>query len=211
MRIFLLMVTISFWLLLDSCQKTKTNPDGGLSYGISGIEPQIASSGDTAWIYGVGFSSDTVANKVMIHGADARVLAAANGVLQVIVPAAPGLGTIQVQTGSQSYTYNGTFILGTVVTGAQAQSTTWTADHLYVLEDKVEFLKGTKLTVQPGTVILGDKDSLGSLVIDDGASVSMVGTAGNPIVFSSIEPLNLRLPGDWGGIRLASSSAAGAD
>ena len=211
MRIFLLIVTISFWLLLDSCQKTKTNPDGGLSYGISGIEPQMAASGDTAWIYGAGFSSDTASNKVMIHGANARVLAASSGALQVIVPAAPGLGSIQVQTGSQSYTYNGTFLLATVVTGAQSQSTTWTAGNLYVLENKVEFLKGTRLTIQPGTIILGDKDSLASLVIDDGANISMVGTSANPIVFSSIEPLNLRLPGDWGGITLAASPAAGAD
>src|ERR1700760_748576 len=141
MRIFLLMMTVFFcWLLFDSCQKTSTKSDGGLSYGISGIEPEMATSGDTAWIYGVGFSADTASNKVTVHGADARIVAASSGALQIIVPAGPGAGSIQVQTGSKSYTYDGPFVLATMVTGTQSQSTTWTADHLYVLENKVEFL-----------------------------------------------------------------------
>jgi len=60
---------------------------------------------------------------------------------------------------------------------------------------------GTTLTINPGTTIKGDFNTLGaSLFILQGAKIMAVGTAAKPIVFTSSQPVGSRLPGDWGGL-----------
>ncbi|HTJ14532.1 MAG TPA: IPT/TIG domain-containing protein [Dinghuibacter sp.] len=210
----LLQITAAVALIawsLSSCTKTTNNNNGGLSYGITGIEPQFAGAGDTIDVYGVGFAASATGNMLTVNGVQATIVKATPEDLTIVVPTAPKQGNVQVKTGSQSFTYTGPFVLGAVVTGSQSKSVTWTANNLYIIKGKVEFQKGATLTVQPGTTILCDRDTLASLIIDDGASVSMNGTPQQPIVFTSIMPEKLRFPGDWGGIMLSASTAAGTD
>ncbi len=87
----------------------------------------------------------------------------------------------------------------TVLTGALA-SQTLTADKTYLLQGTVIVGDGQTLTIEPGTVILGDKGSKGTLVIDRGGKLMAEGTASNPIVFTSEQDANERSRGDWGGI-----------
>jgi hypothetical protein len=68
----------------------------------------------------------------------------------------------------------------------------------YLLQGSVYVTNGAKLTIEPGTVIRGDYDSNGSLVITKGASIIANGTETDPIVFTSNRPV--KKPGDWCGV-----------
>lgn len=81
-------------------------------------------------------------------------------------------------------------------------NTTWTADHKYLLKGFVEVESGVTLTIEPGTLIFGDKDTKGTLIINRGAKLQAVGTSSAPIVFTSNQAAGSRAPGDWGGIIL---------
>ena len=77
---------------------------------------------------------------------------------------------------------------------------TLTADKKYLLKNQVFVREGKTLTIQPGTIILGDKRTRGTLVIDKGGKMMAEGTASNPIVFTSNQEAGVRDRGDWGGI-----------
>lgn len=79
-------------------------------------------------------------------------------------------------------------------------SMTLTADTVWVLNGVVSVPSGETLTIEPGTKIVGDKTSLGTLVIQRGAKIEAVGTAEDPIVFTSAVPAGDRGAGDWGGV-----------
>jgi hypothetical protein len=89
------------------------------------------------------------------------------------------------------------------VTTTITTNTTWTANNTYLLQGQIYVTNGATLTIQPGTVILGDKNTAGSgLFITQGAKLNAAGTDSNPIVFTSNQPVNQRAIGDWGGIIL---------
>jgi hypothetical protein len=70
----------------------------------------------------------------------------------------------------------------------------------YLLQGTVYVTNGAKLTIEPGTMIRGDFESNGSLVITKGATIIANGTETDPIVFTSNRPV--RKPGDWCGLVL---------
>jgi hypothetical protein len=75
------------------------------------------------------------------------------------------------------------------------------ADTVYTLRGFIKVANGATLTIQPGTVIQGDFNTLGSsLFILRGARIVANGTAVNPIVFTSSRPAGQRQSGDWGGL-----------
>jgi len=75
------------------------------------------------------------------------------------------------------------------------------ADTVYTLSGFIHVANGATLTIEPGTVIQGDYDVLGSsLFVMRGASIDAQGTAAEPIVFTSERPVGQRQPGDWGGL-----------
>ena len=80
-------------------------------------------------------------------------------------------------------------------------SRTLFADTAYTLSGFIHVLNGATLTIQPGTIIKGDFNVLGSsLMIMRGAKINAVGTADAPIVFTSSRAAGQRQPGDWGGL-----------
>jgi hypothetical protein len=80
-------------------------------------------------------------------------------------------------------------------------NTTWTSDHIYKIVGFRKVASGATLTIQPGTKIIGDYNTLGSaLFILRGAQIIANGTATAPIVFTSSQPDGSRLSGDWGGV-----------
>ncbi len=80
-------------------------------------------------------------------------------------------------------------------------NTTWTNDKTYTLKGFIHVANGATLTIQPGTKIMGDFNTLGSsLFILRGARINAVGTADAPIVFTSSRAVGQRQPGDWGGL-----------
>ena len=88
------------------------------------------------------------------------------------------------------------------VSGDIKANTTWSADSIYVLKGFVYVTDGATLTVEPGTIVKGEKASKGTLIITRGAKIMAEGTATKPIVFTSSFAAGTRSAGDWGGIIL---------
>jgi hypothetical protein len=85
------------------------------------------------------------------------------------------------------------------VTGDIA-TTTWKADKKYILKGTCFVQAGQVLTIEPGTIIVGNKASKGTLVINEGGKLVAEGTADKPIVFTSQLEKGARDAGDWGGL-----------
>lgn len=86
----------------------------------------------------------------------------------------------------------------TTVSTDITSNTTWSG--VIKLENKVYVKNGATLTIEPGTVIRGDKNSQGSLIITRGSKINAAGTASQPIIFTSNESVGNRAEGDWGGL-----------
>lgn len=80
------------------------------------------------------------------------------------------------------------------------QTRTLSKNDKYLLKGQVFVQSGQTLTIEPGTVIFGDKASKGTLIIAPGAKIIADGTAAEPIVFTSSLPAGSRDRGDWGGL-----------
>ncbi|EOR92986.1 hypothetical protein ADIARSV_3838 [Arcticibacter svalbardensis MN12-7] len=89
-----------------------------------------------------------------------------------------------------------------VVSGDIKASTTWTADKIYLIKGFTYVTDAATLTIQPGTIIKGDKDSKGTLIITRGSKIIAEGTVDKPIVFTSNIGAGSRSKGDWGGLVL---------
>jgi hypothetical protein len=88
------------------------------------------------------------------------------------------------------------------VTGDITANTTWSADKIYLLKGNVFVTGNVTLTIQPGTLIKGDKASKGALIITRGSKIDAQGTVDKPIVFTSNVAAGGRSQGDWGGVIL---------
>jgi len=87
-------------------------------------------------------------------------------------------------------------------------NTTWTANNVYLLQGQIYVKNGATLTIEPGTIIMGDKATPGSgLFITQGSQLVANGTASQPIVFTSNQAPGARGAGDWGGIILLGRAA----
>ncbi len=80
-------------------------------------------------------------------------------------------------------------------------------DSAYLITNCVKVTNGATLTIPAGTVLLGQKSTNGTLVIERGAKIVANGTAMNPVVFTSDQPVNSRAPGDWGGLIIAGKAS----
>ncbi|MFZ1687154.1 MAG: hypothetical protein WAU70_07020 [Flavobacteriales bacterium] len=94
--------------------------------------------------------------------------------------------------------------------GSITVNTTLTADKTYLLVGFVYVEAGATLTIDPGTVIMGDKNSKGTLIIKRGARIVATGNSSAPIVFTSSQPAGQRAPGDWGGVIICGNAPINA-
>ncbi len=103
--------------------------------------------------------------------------------------------------------------------GVISANETWTSDNIYQLEGYVRVgdddhrdgvggtivnIRNVTLTIEPGTVIMGLPKTAtlppGTLIIQRGNKINAVGTAAEPIVFTSSKPAGQRAPTDWAGL-----------
>lgn len=84
------------------------------------------------------------------------------------------------------------------ISGTIGKNTTWTANNIYILKNIVTVVPSVTLTIEPGTTILGERNS--ALVARSGGRIVSEGTRDKPIVFTSAKPEGQRLAGDWGGV-----------
>lgn len=105
--------------------------------------------------------------------------------------------------------------------------TVWTANNAYVLakggedfpvhvggkgvQGQTAAISPTTLTIEPGTVVFGDKDALGTLSISRGSKLIANGTPFKPIIFTSAFKVGQRSSGDWGGLVINGFAPLGAD
>jgi hypothetical protein len=86
--------------------------------------------------------------------------------------------------------------------------TRWTANNTYLLSGPIYVNNNATLTIEPGTVIRGNKAIAGSaLVITKGSKLIANGTKNAPIVFTSSGVVGNRAIGDWGGIIILGKAA----
>lgn len=85
------------------------------------------------------------------------------------------------------------------LSGTISSNTTLLTGKTYLLDGIVD-VKGATLTIQPGTLILGKSSVASALVIDRTGQINAVGTATNPIVFTSDKTAGSRATGDWLGV-----------
>jgi hypothetical protein len=94
-----------------------------------------------------------------------------------------------------------------VISGNINSDAVLTASKKYLLSGFVNVNEPATLTIPAGTIIYGEKDSKGTLIINRGAKINANGTKEKPIVFTSQQPVGQRGPGDWGGIIIAGRAA----
>ncbi|MEY2650129.1 MAG: hypothetical protein RL608_803 [Bacteroidota bacterium] len=79
--------------------------------------------------------------------------------------------------------------------------TRWTANNTYLISGPIYVNNGATLTIEPGTVVRGNKTVAGSaLIITKGSKIVANGTKTAPIVFTSSGGVGNRAIGDWGGL-----------
>jgi hypothetical protein len=89
------------------------------------------------------------------------------------------------------------------VTANITTDTHWTTGNTYLLKGQIYVTSGATLTIDAGVVIRGgDVAAKTALIITKGSKISAIGTAANPIVFTSGNVVGARNKGDWGGVIL---------
>ncbi len=85
-----------------------------------------------------------------------------------------------------------------ILSGKITKDTKLYKKETYLLLGNVFVTDSTTLSIEAGTLILGDYKSKASLVISNGSKIIAEGTQTDPIVFSSNR--DVKKKGDWGGI-----------
>ncbi|PTM08076.1 MAG: hypothetical protein DA407_09000 [Bacteroidetes bacterium] len=85
-----------------------------------------------------------------------------------------------------------------IIAGNITQDITLSKKNTYMLMGSVFVTENATLTIEPGTVIIGDYDSKASLTITRGSKIVAIGEETDPIVFTSNR--GVKRSGDWGGI-----------
>ena len=88
----------------------------------------------------------------------------------------------------------------TIITGVISSNTVLQRKNTYRLVGVVYVTNKATLTIEAGTLIRGDKETCGTLVITKGAKIIAEGNDTSPIIFTSNNDALSRKPGDWGGI-----------
>ncbi|RDB05264.1 Ig-like domain repeat protein [Runella aurantiaca] len=96
------------------------------------------------------------------------------------------------------------------VSGTLEGNISWTKGNIYRLKGFVRVGEDAKidgtptktgtLTIEAGTVIIGERSSKATLIIQRGSKIIANGTADAPIVFTSERAIGEREAGDWGGL-----------
>lgn len=97
-----------------------------------------------------------------------------------------------------------------MVTADISADTTWSCPK-YLLTKKIYIVNNAKLTINPGTLVLGDHNitdpaAKAAIIASRGSQLIAKGTKDKPIVFTSSAAPGKRVGGDWGGLALLGSA-----
>ncbi|MGJ8593791.1 MAG: hypothetical protein ACSHXF_14670 [Aquaticitalea sp.] len=85
-----------------------------------------------------------------------------------------------------------------ILSGNITKNTTLYKKDIYLLSGSVFVVDSTTITIEPGTVIIGDYKTNGSLTISKGSKIIADGQETDPIIFTSNR--SVKKSGDWGGL-----------
>jgi len=85
-----------------------------------------------------------------------------------------------------------------ILSGTISKDTKLYKRDIYLLLGSVFVTDSTTLTIEPGTVIIGDYKTNGSLTISKGSTIIADGMETDPIIFTSNR--SVKKAGDWGGL-----------
>jgi hypothetical protein len=111
------------------------------------------------------------------------------------------------------------------VTDNITSDATWTSNNIYILKGRISVTNGATLTIEPGTIIkgeVGQSANASVLIVARGAQIDAVGTADNPIIFTSVADnielgqkagtnLNENDRGLWGGLIVLGNAPVSLD
>lgn len=198
-------------------------PETPVELAIASFTPTSGNVGTSVTITGTGFSTTLANNTVKFGTVSSTVTAATATSLTVTVPEGAVLGNnpiiVSVTENSQTKTtasttnFNVTEAAVNIVevpAGSLTGTINWTKNNIYRLngfvrvgadDGSADNAQSTGiLNIEAGTIIIGDRQSKGTLVVQRGSQINAIGTAEEPIVFTSERPVGQREPGDWGGV-----------
>lgn len=124
--------------------------------------------------------------------------------LLCIILAACEKDTVIIPGLEPTYTIEEVVVQGQIlqkITGSINQSITLSSTNDYLLSGII-FVEDT-LTIESGTVIYAETNTVSALVVNRGAFILANGTAANPIIFTSENELQSTADsGDWGGLHI---------
>lgn len=87
-----------------------------------------------------------------------------------------------------------------IVLSGDLTTQTLTADRKYLIRGQTFVRNGVTVTIPAGTVLMGEKSTKGTLVVDRGGKLICNGEANKPVVMTSNQAVGARDKGDWGGL-----------
>ncbi len=213
-RHFFLPLFFGLFLAVTACKNDETpvTPDPVLA--VTTFAPTSGLAGAKVVITGTKFDATAANNKVLFNTTAATVTAATTTSLEVTVPVGATTGLISVTVGANTVKSATPFTISdrtaVEIKTNITTSTTWTADKIYTIKGFVYVQSGVTLTIEKGTLIKGGakeddpsgQQQGGTLIINQGAKIMAIGTADQPIVFTSSKEPGKRNYGDWGGVVL---------
>lgn len=178
---------------------------------ITNVSTNSGKAGDVITLTGTAFGATIADNQVKFGNTSATIsFANATTIVTQVPDGITGNQTISVTTGGKTATYgtpfNVTTVLGkgtsNILSGPITTNITLKADSFYLVSNFVYIRSGVTVTIEPGTIIKGDKLSKGTLIFEPGSKIMAQGTADKPIIFTSALAPGLRNLGDWGGLVL---------
>jgi hypothetical protein len=208
---YCLLVIVGLLVVVSACKNDST-PEPVLN--IDAISNTSAPVGTTMTITGTKFDATPANNIVKFGNVQATVVSATSTQLVVLVPVGAGSGPITVTVNGVTVSSTQPFSLSNrpviTVQGSISVNTNWSASNVYYIKGFVYVRNGATLTIEKGTIIKGapkeeDPTALGkggTLIVQPGGKLVAIGTADQPIVFTSNKAAGQRNYGDWGGIVL---------
>lgn len=172
--------------------------------------------GSTAKLVPTITPSDAITTSVTWTSSDDKVATVSDGTVTAV---AEGTATITVKTDDGGKT--ATCVVTVDADAPESQDVTLEGDipsdmtlravDNNLLKGYVYVPSGVTLTIEPGTVIKGEKATKGSLIVEPGGKIIAEGTVDKPIVFTSNQPAGSRAYGDWGGLILCGNAPVNAN
>lgn len=112
-----------------------------------------------------------------------------------------------------------------IITENISENTTWETGKTYILASRIAVVEGATLTIEPGVIVKGQAGTganATALLIARGSKINAVGTASQPIIFTTVADeivpgqlvspnLDPDLSGLWGGLLILGNAPISAD